>query len=299
MSRTLHASRVEAECYFREGQYEARAWLPPQRVPFLRGTAVHGARERALRAYLAEKALPPVEELRDAAINAVATRVSEDEAKGIPTDDADETAALDEAIPIVEADLLLALPEIAPHVLAIEEELTVPVGDTGYTLSGRLDARGKNPVTGEGAIIDLKTGAPRDAQAAADLSSQLSFYAILHRHHFGSIPTFALDYVWTMAKGPKAATVERDGLMVAELSDGRFGVRRRVTTHRSADDLTAALRLLRFRIDSEEAGWHPPAYGGFMSPCSRCVHWGHEDPEQRCPFRPATRPAAVESADAV
>lgn len=301
-SNVLHASRVESECLFRENKYGSREWLPAQRAPWLRGTGVHGGREYALRAYLAEKSLPPVEEVRTATWEAIETRVEQDNERGMPSDPGDVKDAMDEADLIVRADYALALPEIAPHVLAIEEELTVPIGDTGWTLSGRLDARGRDPVTGTGAIIDLKTGAPRSAQEAADLSNQLSNYALLHQVHFGTIPTFALDYVWTMAKGPKADTIARDGLKVCEIDAGVndsgkpvkvCGVRRRVTTYRSADDLAAALKLLRFRIDAEAAGWHPPGFGGFMGPCGRCAHWGHADPAMRCPFRPANRTAGL------
>lgn len=297
-TRKIHASQVEQECPHRAHLYETREWVPEQRIPFLRGTAAHGAREYALRSYIASKTLPTLGELEERAVCAVEERVEEDEARGVTTQPEWVTAALDEALPIVRADFALAIPEIAPHVLATEEELEVPIDGTSFVLTGRLDARGRNPVTGEGAILDLKTGAGRSPQETADLSNQLSNYAILHRHHFGTIPTFALDHVWTMSKGPKKETAARDGLQVCEVDGGAdahgqptklIGVRRRVVTSRSTDDLAAALRVLRLRIDAEEAGWFPPAYGGWGSPCVRCPHWAHADPSQRCIWRPATR----------
>jgi hypothetical protein len=296
-AKILHASRVEEECAYRGHQYGVREWLAPQRVPFLRGTAAHGAREYALRCFLDTKGLPSGEDVEAAAVDAVETRVEEDAERGTPTDPAWVTEALDEALPIVRADLALAIPEIAPHVLAIEEEIVAPIDGTEWSLSGRIDARGRNPVTGEGAIIDLKTGSPRDPQATADLSNQLSNYALLHRFKFGTIPTFALDHVWTMAKGPKPDTIKANGLLVCEVKHGDktlAGVRRRIVTSRTPDALAAALRLLRFRIDAEEAGWHAPAYGGYGSPCVRCIHFAHEDPTQRCPWRPSTRAVPIE-----
>lgn len=286
--RKLHASRIESACFWRDRQYETGAWLRQPFVPFLRGHAVHGARHVAFASYLASKALPSMPELFDAAKHAVEDRVEEDGKKGIYTDPADVTAALDAGLPMVEADRILNLEALAPHVVAVEEELEVPVDGTDFVLTGRLDVRGRDPVTGTGAVLDLKTAEKppgSKAQLAADLSLQLSNYALLHRVHFGHIPTFALDYVTAMAKGPKAETIARDGLRCAPLSSGGVGVTRRVVTTRGPDDLAAALARLRFRVDLETEGRYPPACSsGLMPECARCIHYSNADPAQRCGF---------------
>lgn len=289
-TKILHASRVEQECAYRDHQYATREWLPGERIPFLRGAGAHKGREHAIRHFMEHGALPALSDAQDAA----ATEIDERVQKSPDLDPEDVSGAIDAATRLVEADYALALPEIAPHVLAVEEEIVVPIGDSGWSLSGRLDARGKDPVTGRGTILDLKTAdkSPSNAEATAALSSQLTFYAILHAHVYGHAPSFALDYLWTMARGPKADTIERDGLKVATLSDGSIGVRRRVVTTRMADDMRAGMNRLRYRIDAEEAGWHPPASAGFLGPCARCPHYGAEDPSQRCCFVPATRPAS-------
>jgi len=291
-SKILHASRVESECAFRDRQYATREWIAAERVPFLRGSGAHKGREVALKHYLKHGTLPPLEEAQEAAEAEIEERIDKS-----PDLDPDEVeGAREAAVLLVEADYALGLKDLAPHVVAVEEELVAPIGDTGWSLTGRLDARGTDPVTGRGSIPDLKTAdkSPKTPQIAADLSLQLTNYAILHQFHHGTIPNFALDYLWLMVKGPKADTVTRDRLAVATLKDGTIAVRRRVVTTRTQDDLKAGLMRLRFRIDSEEAGWHPPAYSGFMSACQRCPHFAHSEPALRCPWVPASRTPATE-----
>lgn len=287
-AKILHASRVEQECAYRDHQYATREWLPGERVPFLRGAGAHKGRETALKHFLERGSLPPLHDAQGAAEAEIEERIE----KSPDLAPEDVEGARDAAVALVEADYLLALPEIAPHVLAVEEEVVVPIGETSWSLSGRFDARGKDPLTGRGTILDLKTSerSPVAPHLTAALSSQLTFYAILHNHRFGNVPSFALDYLWLMEKGPKKDTIERDALKVATLSTGLIAVRRRVVTHRSAGDLAAGMNRLRFRIDAEEAGWHPPASSGFLGACQRCSHFGHDDASMRCPFVPETRP---------
>lgn len=294
-ARKIHASRVEEECPWRAHQYAAGAWLPPARRPFLRGTAVHEGRHYALKHYMEAGDLPPVAECQGAAVMAAEARNDEDNARGVGLPPEEVTAALDEALPIVAADRALLLPSVAPQVEAVEEPLEADLGG-GWALVGTLDARGRDPHTGTGVISDLKTSGKSPGAAAlahAALSTQLSAYSLLHSVHHDGHPLIALHYVWTMARGPKADTIERDGLIVGPLEGGRVGVARIIPTQRSREDHDALLRLIRVRIDQEESGWHAPVHGGFMSPCQRCWHWGHEDPSQRCGFRPGARPAAL------
>lgn len=294
-AKILHASRVEQECAYRDHQYATREWLPEERVPFLRGSGAHKGREHALSHYLKHGALPPLSDAQGAAEAEIDER--HDKSPDLSLEEVE--SARDAALALVEADYALALPEIAPHVLAVEEEVVVPIGETGWSLSGRFDARGKDPLTGHGTILDLKTAdkSPVAPNLTAALSSQLTFYAILHKHLHGHAPSFALDYLWTMERGPKKDTIERDGLTVATLASGLIAVRRRVVTTRTDADLAAGLNRLRYRIDAEEAGWHPPASSGFLGPCQRCRHFGHEDPSMRCSFVPASRPSTFKESE--
>lgn len=294
--RILHASSIETECGWRDHQYATDAWHRPPWRPFLRGTAVHGARQHALSSYMAGDGLPSVKECQQIAASVAEDDAAEREQRGDHVDRDELTAAIDEALPIVEADVRLLLPQTAPMVHAVEETLDVDLGG-GWSLVGTLDTRGKDPMTGTGLICDLKTSGKSPGSGAithSALSLQLSAYALLHEVHFGSIPLIALQYAWTMARGPKAETIGRDGLKVCDLETGKgVGVARVIATQRSAADLDAARKRLRLRIDAEESGWHTPAYSGFMSPCHRCAHWGHEDAAMRCEFVTQIRPSTL------
>lgn len=298
--RVIHASRIESECGWRDHQYAARHWHRPPWVPFLRGSAVHGAREWAIRHYMEAGDLPPVKECQRAAVGVVDARTADDMARGIIYEDEQITEALDEAMPIIEADRRLLLPDTAPQIKAVEETLGVELGG-GWVLVGTMDARGVDPMTGTGLLADLKSSAKSPGAAAishAALSLQLSAYALLHQVHYGSIPMTALQYAWAMKRGPKADTIQRDGLKVCDAEDGSGAlVARVIPTTRSARDLDAARKRLRIRIDTEEAGWHTPAQSGFMSPCQRCPHWGHEDPAMRCEFVTEVKPSSLKTTE--
>lgn len=296
MSHAIHCSRIEEECPHRAHQYEIRAWQRPPFVPFLRGSAAHAAREWALTRYMEDKELPSIAACQETGATALEIKVAEESERGsLPPTPEEVTEALDVAFPLIEADCRLVLPRIAPHVLAVEEKLEASIGEE-WTLTGTLDARGRDPLTGFGTLSDLKTAerSPGDrAVVNAALSLQLSAYSLLHNLHYGTIPVLSLQYVWQMKRGPKAETIEKDNLLVCDLEDGGVGVARTISTQRSPQDLDAALQRLRVRIDQEKHGWYVPAFSGFLSPCSRCKHWGHEDPSQRCEYVPQVRPATA------
>lgn len=286
----FHASRIDSECLYRDAQYRSGAWERVPRVALVRGTAAHSARAWALTRYIEDRELPPLEPCIQTAIDAAETRNEKDAAHGTGLSAEDLTKAIDAALPLVRTDYTLILPQIAPHVRAVEETLEVDLGD-GIRLTGTLDARGVDPMTGVGLLPDLKTAEKSpgpQAQDRADFSTQLSLYAALHQHHFGSIPVTALQYVWTMARGPKAATIERDRIQVCDLGDG-VGCARTITTQRAQWDVRAALQLIRFRVDADEAGWAPPHTGNYMPACLRCPHWAHVDETQRCIYRTSQR----------
>lgn len=296
MSRTIHASGIATDCLYRDHQYRTRAWLRPAWEPFLRGSFCHEARAWALNQYMTEGELPPLPDVLKAGQFGLETKIEQDLERGVLPPDAEQ---LDEAIleaqQITAADLDLVLPGIAPFVQAIEEPMTADLGD-GYVLTGTKDLRAVDPVTGTATIPDLKTKnkSPnaQDVQRA-ETSLQLTAYALLHRAAYGSIPLHAIDYVWTMAEGPKPETAAKYGIATCKIQTGRktfrIGCHRRITIHRTAADLRAGLLCIRTLIDADKAGFHYPAFlmSGIVSPCASCEHAGNEDHAQRCPFIPS------------
>ncbi len=287
----FHASGLSTECGYKWHMYETRRWLRPAWAPFMRGTFVHAARAWALAHYANLGELPEPHMCIEAGVQGLDVRLEEDAEKGTPfPTDAERAAVHMEASPLVVADRLLVLPKIAPHIIAAEETVEVDIGG-GHTLTGTFDARSVDPVSGTGVVPDLKTKVKTPSKpdlAEARRSLQLAAYALLHKERFGNIPLHAIDFVWASPKGPNAKTkADRPTLTTMPIEvDGRkmVGAHQRVTIQRTPDDLKVVLRWLRFRVDALEAGWHPPAFQGYNSPCARCEHAGNDDLQQRCPW---------------
>lgn len=289
-------------CIYRSEQYERGLWIRPPWRPFLRGQACHAARSWALTRWLEDKELPKLEHVFDTLGEWVETEAETLGERGLEVSPEEVTAIVDEAVPITEADYRLNLPVIAPTTVAVEEHLTMDLGED-VVLDGRVDHRGVEPSTESQVITDLKTtkkSPGSQAAVSAALSLQLSLYDALVWHHFGSIPLHSLNYVWVMKRGPSKAVAKRDRIRVQPIHGGvdaqgknltAYACARTLTTQRSATDIQAALRRVRMRVDSKRHHWFPPAYsGGFAPECARCPHWGHEELDQRCPWVPETRP---------
>lgn len=289
---SIRASSIDRECPWRDHQQATGRWERASTAPMLRGTAVHAARAFAVAAFKETGEVPGLDDLQETARAAVEERASDENGmEVVPA--AEATAALDEAMPLVEADAALLLPGVVRMAEAAEEPLEADLGD-GWSLTGTLDVRGTEPTTKTGIVVDLKTGKKAPAPTVAALSSQLTAYSLLHEVHYGHLPLLSLHHVWVGPKGPTKRTIERDGLLVADLPGcGQVGAARIVSTRRTRWDADGLKLRLRARIDAEEAGWFPPAPSGFMSPCARCPHWAHPDPQQRCEFATEQRPATT------
>lgn len=279
-------------CPYRSHQRERGVWWRESKTYFLRGSAAHDARKWALTRYMTTGELPSIDDCLDCARESIATRNEEEQERGGGLPPELVEAATDEALPIVATDCALVLPEIAPIVTAVEETLETEVAE-GVILRGTPDIVGVEPTTGTGIILDLKTAGKspgKSAEQNAALSTQLSLYAALYYTKHGTFPLHALQYVWCMKKGPKKETIERDGLKTCEVEGFGVGVSRTITTQRSRADVDAALLRVKYRVDADRNNFHPPANpGGRVSECADCIHWGHEDPTQRCPFVTQTR----------
>lgn len=275
------------ECGVREHRYETGEWQKPEWPEALRGRVVHAARAHYLKTYMKTGGkAPSLADCEDFA-EGEASKASEFDHQAVQTGEALDVFA--DARPYVQLDVLGVLPKIAPHVIAVEERIDVPIRGTGidcaYVLSGQPDAIGREPVSGRLTIPDLKTGARAQSVAEVNASTQLTAYALLARAKHGEIPTIAHHALRVLKTKPKRVT---EATTVVELPAGGFGVCDVIHSTRTADDLDSLLRRVRFVIDAREAGWFAPAAGGFASPCLRCAHRGAAAANQRCEYASAT-----------
>ncbi len=308
MTRKIHASYGEmGPCPHLEEQRRLGKWQSQPQPYFIRGKAAHFAREFALTMFIQHGELPSLAHVEEKAVGD--TEAAEDEIDDREpwrrrSTEEELTEGIDAALPIIRADYAIGIPTIAPFVDAVEDfgemGLTDDAGEPiDAVLVGSCDVRGHDPVTGTPTILDLKTTKSNPgaaAQAKADMSQQLSIYAIMHRAVTGKIPIHCLDYLWPGKRKPKSM----DGVTVHEFKtpqpgDVKLVMRRVVTTSRSASDLDAAMRRLRVKLDAIKYGWFPPApTSGMISPCASCWHRANPDPEQRCEYVPDVRSSEVQ-----
>lgn len=287
----IHVTSVDRflECGFRDTQYRTRAWQEPHHEGAVRGHGVHAAREHALKEVLKARPLPSVEECEDRADTAVHEELKD--TQGVPELDAEADKIASEARLYAKADRLGILPDLAPHVIAVEEKIEWEIEDaslTGkYVLTGRPDAVARSPIGGRLEIPDLKTSKYAPTSAAVNVSTQHSLYSALGEFRYGERPAHSIHHIRLLKTQPRSPLSETQRLI--PLGEDGSAVVTMIPTDRTDDDVQAALRRLRFVLDAREQGYAPPAPASFMSPCFRCEHRGHRDPSQRCPFVPATR----------
>lgn len=298
----VHVTEVDRwlECGHRANQYREGKWQEPARPEAARGRAVHAAREMALREFAKSGELPPVSECEEQADASVRddTKAAADTGDDALLAEIDAVAA--EARLYARADRLGVLPGLAPHVVEVETTIEVPIGGNGmdaqYVLTGRPDAVARSPITGRLEVPDLKTSKVAPSVASVNASTQHSLYSALVQAKFGEPCGHSIQHVRILKTKPRGALGPNQRLVTFGGDEGSAVVTH-IATDRTPDDVTAALRRLRFVLDAREQGFFPPAPAAFMSPCLRCPHRGAADRHQRCEYVPATRAGEEVSSD--
>lgn len=300
----VHVTEVDRwlECGHRAQQYRTQRWQEPARPEAARGRAVHAAREFALKAFRKTGTLPPpseCEERADASVHED-TKVAAEIADDALLAEIENVAA--EARLYARADRLGVLPDLAPHVVEVETTIEQEIGGDGldgkYVLTGRPDAVARSPITGRLEVPDLKTSKVAPSVASVNASTQHSLYSALVQAKFGEPCGHSIQHVRILKTKPRSALGPNQRLVTFGGDEGSAVVTH-VATDRTAEDVGAALRRLRFVLDAREQGFFPPAAAGFQSPCFRCPHRGHPDRQMRCEYVPATRAGeASEAPDA-
>lgn len=277
-------------------------WPETNTRPFMRGRAVHAAREYALTTWkgsaekVADRKWPTFEELKEIGRSTICLGLGGDSA---PWDDdlgdhfweepdTGEKVPLHELEKEVEPYVRFDVEHVLPRyehleIVAVEERWHIPIEDDelkdDYVLTGKIDLLVRETASGRLALHDLKTGT-KIQQHAADLSPQLSGYSAGVHTLFGEWPLHALGSPRFLKKCPKDI---RPGSVVEQIDDDLWGVYETVTTDRGPNDVAAYLKRLKMVLQMREAGWFPPAKGGFMSPCQRCPH-AFGKGEQHCEY---------------
>jgi len=311
----VHVTEVDwfYECAYRWSRQKVIGdWGETNSRPFMRGRAVHHAREVALTNFagavpegedpLCEKGhWPSFEELKRAGMARLEMDLGGDHA---PFDDKTGdycwiepdtgevvpfSELMEEIEPYIEFDRNNILPRFEKaDIVAVEERWYLPIQSEAlkndYVLTGKLDLLVREPVSGRLVNHDLKTGA-RITQKDADLSPQLSGYSAGIQAKYDELPLHALGSPRFLVGPPRNTG---PGAVVEQLENGMWGVYETVSTDRGPDDILAYLKRLAMFLEMREHEWFPPAKGGFMSPCARCPH-AFADGEERCDYSPVRR----------
>jgi hypothetical protein len=168
-------------------RYIEKEYTPPS-PRMLRGTVVHRVASLGYQRKLADDVLPSVEETRDTAATEFDAKwrsgvmLSKEEAgQGV---EAVEAASKDFAVDVATVHVLDVAPAVNP--LAVERHITVKPKDSDLVIHGTIDLIDRT-ATGE-VIRDLKTSEKSPSKDAADISQQLSTYAMIRQAEVGTLP---------------------------------------------------------------------------------------------------------------
>jgi hypothetical protein len=298
------------ECAYRYSRQKVVGdWPETNSRPFMRGRAVHKAREHALLHFSGQiegqedkkGSWPTYEELVQIGRERLALDLGGDMApfdtelndyfweepdtgKKVPMEE-----IVDEVDPYVRFDVEHILPRFeGAEMVAVEERWHILIEDDDlqdtYELTGKLDLLVREPVSGRLVNHDLKTGS-KITQEAADLTPQLSGYSAGIHAQYGEYPLHALGSPRFLKRCPKEV---KPGSVVEQIHDDLWGVYETISTDRGPEHVAAFLSRLKMVLQMREQGWFPPAKGGFMSPCQRCPH-AFAEGSQACPYTKAGR----------
>ena len=227
----------------------------PPRSAMVVGSALHDTTERDLGCKMETGILMPVDDVTDAARDAVVGRIDR-EGLTMMADEAFFGRAVtidqmkDQTVGLAKLHHKEAAPLIEP--VALERSWMLDFGGTGHTLAGRID------VEEERGVIDTKTVSKAPTQKWADTSDQLTMYAIA-KSVLDSIP-------------PEEIELRFDCLHKLKVPKYKpFGTQR---TQQDVDALLlkiqAALRVVGsgiFMPTSRENWWCSPEWCAFYEDC--------------------------------
>ncbi len=200
-----HLSKSQLGMLFRCGiQYEyayVKGERRPPGIAALRGRAAHTAIEADLRSKQATGELLPDEQIRDLARDAVHDAFARDDVTLHPEDGEPKkarAATVDEAVKCAAAHHEQRAPEIEP--IWIERPFRIEIPGIAHDLRGYIDLQEANSIT------DTKTSAKPPKKDAADVSEQLTLYALAAFVLDKTLPAVALD---TITVGKRGTTVAR------------------------------------------------------------------------------------------
>jgi PD-(D/E)XK nuclease superfamily len=231
---------------FRRRYIEGEVIPPSPRM--LRGTVVHRIAADALRRKLFTKTLPALEEVRDYA----ADEFEAQWAGGVSFyDEQPEGGAIVEKARSKDFSIDLStfyVGSIAPRIdpIAVERRIRVRPRDSDIVISGGVDLIAREaPAKPDGlateVIRDTKTTERTPRANAAEVSQQLTMYAMIRHAEIGSLPSrLTLDH---LVQTPAARTVRHVPLV----------------TTRTHDDVAALVRRLNTAVHAVERGVFMPA----------------------------------------
>ena len=231
--------------------YQGRRAAPG--FALVRGTSTHAAIEANMRAKI-ETGLPsPREAIREIARDTVFSRIDQE---GLALTKAEAARGLDRIRgEIVDSAVRLAAlhyDELAPRItpLSIERRWALELPTRNVILTGRFD------VQVAGGLRDTKTKGKTPPIRAADLSDQLTMYAIAHHILEGSMPTYlSMDNLIDIAR-PEVLVLETKR---TEEDCRRFLLR--------LDAFLAAMRAGSFPPCPRDSWWCSSKWCGFYDDC--------------------------------
>ena len=227
------------------GEAYRRRYLLKERYPSsirqIRGTVIHAVSHAALARKLSADALPSTEEARDLAADQFDRLLKEgvsyepeDVAEGIDTVNG---RSKDFSIGLSAFHVESVAPTIRP--VAVERRITVKPKDSDLTISGKIDLIDASPF-GE-TIRDLKTSEKSPRKDQAEVSQQLTMYAMLRWAEVGTLPRLlALDYLVQTPKDKRESYVP-------------------MLTRRSPDDVQSLVNRLNMATEAVKKGVFVPA----------------------------------------
>lgn len=238
-------SNSSLTCLQQCGEKFRRRYIEKERVPpsprMLRGTVVHHVASTAYRRKIDTATLPSVEEARDLAATSFERTWDqgvlfsrEDTATGPGIVRADSK---DFAIDLAGYHVATVAPAITPT--AVERKIIVKPKDSDLVIHGTIDLIDQQ-AAGE-VIRDLKTSDRMPRSDVADVSQQLTMYALIRLAEVGTLPaSLVLDF---LVRSPERATKRHVPL----------------TTTRDREDLRALVDRINTAAAAVEAGVFVPA----------------------------------------
>jgi hypothetical protein len=255
-------------CYYYFKRIDPKAPKFPKALKLHRGSCHHRGLEQGLEEKMQSGREPNETAMTDAYVEAF-----QNPAEEVDWTDADRNREESNGVNLVKLYRKVIIPQVSPT--AVEDKYSVVFSNRPWTFMVITDMEATTE-NGVEVVVDHKVGVKSPASDEAEVSEQLTAYAMAFQAKTGRIPIVRIDRAISWRGTPQKKTVERFSA-IQDTPHGMVGIVS-ITSTRTQEQINHYLRVfLQSAADGISKGVFSPPWSDFAWWCrpASCDYWSY------------------------